>query len=141
MRQGLLLKMTDQCICGVDMKEYPHLAEICASTLSGRLKNMAAWIDKQPTHVMSMTFKIRQYFCLSGVYKREEQDLKVTAFPLLSLYDHGCVYCGYSFLHQGPLNDVKIKVGKYEAFLCDGCFEKGCQLCPLTFEQRTSNDN
>lgn len=131
--------MTDICPCGVYIKLNPHLSDICAPTLPERLRNMASWIDKQPTYKTKVGFQFKESFSLSYGSMIEP---RVTAFAeALPPDSHGCVYCGRIFYLQTYgfnvvyADNFKIKVGKYDASLCNTCFNEHRRLCPVSMEQ------
>jgi hypothetical protein len=89
---------------------------------------MAAWIDKEPNG--------NRDYSLSYVgYVWNDMDyfpIRVTAFPILIVVGRGCAYCGDEINYDGPLIDVKLLVGKYNAYLCPPCFKQDRRLCPVT---------
>lgn len=117
------------CCCGVNTAVYPH--EICAPTLPERLVKMAAWIDKQPKEQIVIGIRMIEHFSLSDARPAGKYSV-ISAFPMYQLHEHGCVYCGNKIMYGSPLINVEIRVGKYDAYLCEECFAQKRRLCPAT---------
>lgn len=111
------------CPCGVNIKEHPHLSEICAPTLPGRLKKMVEWMDDWTKRQKDFEFTCLSQTIPAGPYAC---DGTVTAFPLHSRGSYGCR------IEYEPCIDVKVLVGKYIANFCYTCLRQGRWLCPVT---------